>query len=167
MGARAEGLAAKLEAAHNDLVAAIEGASGEDWNSTCSDGEWTKGYAAYHAAANIGGISGMVRTVAGGQPFKPSVASWDAINAMNAEHAKEHAGCTPADALELLRRDGPDAVAMVRGLSDEQLDIKVPPVMDGMPELSVEQHVEMVLIGHTTEHLRTIIGSRHARYTRT
>src|SRR3954471_12460837 len=87
MGERAEGLATKLESAHNDLLAAISAASGDEWRSICTDGEWTKGYAAYHAAASTAGITGMAQTLASGNGPPPGTAgSWDEINAMNAQH---------------------------------------------------------------------------------
>lgn len=160
MSARADALAEKLDAAHGDLSAAIESATPDDWRATCTDGEWTKGYAAYHAAASIAGICGMARTlVEGNGPPPGTAASWDEINAMNAEHAKEHAACTPGEAMELLRADGPGAVAFLRDLSDEQLDRKVPPLLPEMPELSVEQFAEMVMIGHVTGHVQTITGA--------
>jgi hypothetical protein len=161
MGTRAEALAAKAEAAHGALRAAIERATPDEWRSTCTDGEWTKGYAAYHAAANIEGISGMAQRLANGQPPPSGTsATWDEINAANAQHASEHASCTPAEAVELLRRDGPAAVAIARALTDEQLDSTYPPLMAGMPELTIGQFVEMVMIGHIEEHLRAISGDQ-------
>ena len=48
---------------------------------------------------------------------------------------------------------------MTRALTDEQLDRRAT-MMAGMPEWTVEQFGEMVLIGHVAEHLKSIIDGR-------
>ena len=46
-----------------------------------------------------------------------------------------------------------------RGLTDEQLDRKVS-LLTGMPEMSIEQVVEMLMIGHTAGHTASIKNAR-------
>ena len=157
MGSRAEALAQRVEQANNDLIATIEETDDEQWSGKCADGDWTQGFAGYHAAASIGNITAMVQGMARGEPFQPvSFAQIDQINA--AFHA-EHAGCTKAEAVELARANSPAAVAMVAGLSDDELDREVKLATD-LPPLRVEQIVEMLLIGHPTGHRDSIVNAR-------
>ncbi len=159
MGTRSEDLAIKVEQSANDLLAAVEASTPEQWAAPCSDGEWSQGFAAYHAAAAIAPIAQRVKEVAEGQPFAKM--SMDEIDAGNAEQAKEHADCTISETIALVKSSAPAAVSMVRSLSDAQLDRKVL-LMDGMPETTVEMLIQLALIGHPTAHLVAIKGARDA-----
>jgi hypothetical protein len=161
MTARSDELAGKVEAAHNDLLAAIESANADEWRSVGADGTWTRGYNAYHAASSVEGITRMARRLASGEaPPSKTPRTWEEIDASNAAEAAARADCTPAETADLLRRHAQAAVTMTRALTDEELDRNVPPLMAGMPEVTVEQFVEMALIGHAVEHLRAITGAR-------
>ena len=161
MSARAEKLTADFEKASADLVAAIESSTEQQWGAVCADGEWTQAYAAYHAAENMRGIAAMLRRLADGVPPPSTTASsWDEINAMNAGQAKEHAVCTKQEVLDIIYRDVRAVAAMTRALTDEQLDRRNPPMMPGQPELTVQQFAEFVLVGHVSEHLKSITDAR-------
>jgi len=159
MGTRSESLAAKVEQSFADLLAAVEASTREQWTARCSDGEWTQGFAAFHAATYIGPIAQTVRSVADGQPFP--MTSMEAIDAENAVQAKEHTGCTKAETIDLIKGAAPAAVNIVKGLSDAQLDRKAQ-VLEGMPEVTIEMFVQMAVIGHAAYHLGTITGARLA-----
>jgi len=157
MTTRSEILATKVEQTIKDFLGAVEASTPEQWAARCADGEWTQGFAAFHAATNIGPIAQTVKGVAEGQPFP----TWtmDEIDADNAVQAKEHAGCTRAETIDLITNSAPAAASVVRSLSDAQLDRKLQ-LLEGMPEVTVEMMVEMALVGHTAYHLQTITGSR-------
>jgi hypothetical protein len=74
---------------------------------------------------------------------------------MNAQHAKEHAQCTKAETLELHKKNAAAAAAVVRALSDAELD-RSGSVLVGVPPMSTQQAVESILIGHVNEHLGSI-----------
>ena len=157
MGTRTESLATKVEQSFNDLLAAVEASTPEQWAARCSDGEWTQGFAAFHAAAAIGEITKTVKGMADGEQFP----KWtmEAIDADNAVQAKEHAGCTRAQTIDLIKKSAPAATDMVRSLSDAQLDRKVQ-LLESMPEMTVEALIQMALVGHAAYHLQTITGVR-------
>jgi phage terminase Nu1 subunit (DNA packaging protein) len=157
MSTRSEDLATKVERSANALLAAVEASTPEQWAAPCSDGEWSQGFAAFHAAAAIAPIAQRVKEVAAGQPF-PKM-SMDEINADNAVQATEHAACTRSETIDLIKSSAPAAVSMVRSLTDDQLDRKVR-LMEGMPETSVEMMVQLALVGHPAAHLATITGAR-------
>ena len=157
MSTRSEDLATKVEQSANALLAAVEASTPEQWAAPCSDGEWSQGFAAFHAAAAIAPIAQRVKEVADGQPF-PKM-TMDEIHAGNAAQAREHAGCSVAETVALIKGSAPAAAGMVRSLSDAQLDRKVQ-LMDGMPETTVEMMIQLALIGHAAVHLATIRGAR-------
>lgn len=157
MSDRARELAARVSKANADLLATIEASSDEQWKARCADGEWTQGFAGYHAAASIGNITGMVNGLAKGEPFQP--VSFAMIDQMNAAFHAEHAGATKAEAMETARTNSPAAVDMVAGLSDAELDREVKLATD-LPPLKVEQVVEMLLVGHPSGHRESIVNAR-------
>jgi hypothetical protein len=157
MGSRSNELARKVEQAIDGLLAAVEASTPTQWSARCSDGEWTQAFAAYHAAMNIEPIAQTMKVLAEGGAF-PSISMGD-IDEENARNAREHAGRTRAETVALIRQAGPDAVAIVRGLSDGQLDVKVQPPAP-IPETAVAGMIEMALVGHTAYHLGTIRAAR-------
>ena len=157
MGARAESLAGKVQEANEQLKAAVEGSSDAQWKAKVADGDWTQGFTGYHAANIIGFISGMVQGLAAGQPIPPITMAQ--IDEGNAAAAKEHANCTKQEVLDAIQAGGPGAVSLVRGLTDEQLDRKVS-LLQGAPEMSVEQVIEMLMVGHPAGHTASIVNAR-------
>ena len=158
MSARADALAEKVEKANHDLLVATEKTTDEQWNEKCADGEWTQGFSAFHAASSIGFITGMVKGIAAGEPFEAITV--EQIDAGNAEMAKANTdSCTKTDTAQIIKGSSPDAVNFVRGLSDEELDRKAT-LLQGAPEMSVEQIVEMLLVGHPAGHTASIVNAR-------
>lgn len=157
MSARAEALARKVETANKELLATIERSSDDQWTAKCADGDWTQGFVGYHAATSIGNITQLVKSIAAGQPNQPI--TFDQIDQMNALFHGQHANATKQDAVDMVRANSPAAVAMVKGLSDAELD-RTTTLAVGMPPASVEQIVEMLLVGHPTNHMESIRKAR-------
>ena len=70
----------------------------------------------------------------------------------NAQHAKEHTDCTRA---ETLQKGAAAALAVVRGLSDDQL-AKSGTVFTDVPPMTTEQLIMLGLLGHIDEHVGSI-----------
>ena len=157
MSKRSESLATKAEQSFNDLLGAVEASTPEQWATRCSDGEWTQGFAAFHAAAAIGEITKTLKGLAEGEQFPKW--SMEAIDEGNAVQAKEHAGCTKAETIDLIQKSAPAATNLVRSLTDEQLDRKVQ-LLEGMPETTIAGLVEMAMVGHGAYHRQTITDAR-------
>jgi DinB superfamily len=156
MSDRIENLAKKVEQANNDLLSAVEGVNDEQWRERCADGDWTKGFAGYHAAASIGGITGMLQGLVNGVKLPPMTMA--DIDQQNAGQLKEHEGCTKQETLEMLRTNSPASMQFVRGLSDADLDRKVSLLTD-VPEMTIERVAEMLLVGHPTGHAQSITNA--------
>ncbi len=157
MSARAERLAQKVEQANTSLIETIKGSTPEQWGAKCADGDWSQGFTGFHAATSVGNIAGMVKGMASGEPFTP--VTFAQIDEGNAAVHSEHAKATKDEALELANSNSPTAVEMVRNFSDEELDRKVTLAV-GLPEMTVEQVVEMLMVGHTAGHTESVTKAR-------
>ena len=153
MGARADMLAKQFESKASELTSTIEKLSDVDWKKVTAAEKWPVGVTAHHVAGAHEPISGMAKTVASGQTLPPFAMAQ--LDEMNAKHAKDFAGCTKAETLALHQKSVASAAAMVRGLSDAELD-RSGVLLTGMPNMTVQQIVEGVLINHVAEHLQSI-----------
>ena len=104
MSGRAEELAKRFEQANDEVIAAVQNCSDEQWRRTCSGEQWSVGVTAHHIGTSYGPIAGMVQALATGQPVPPLTA--ELLDASNAEHARQFAGCTKEETIELLRSGG-------------------------------------------------------------
>ncbi len=111
------------------------------------------GVTAHHLAGVLEPIAVMIETVATGRPVEPF--SMSSIDEMNARHARDYAGCTRAETIELLRKGVATASAAVRRLSDDQLT-RSAQVVTGVPPMTVEQLVAGGLLGHIDDHFGSI-----------
>ncbi|MGH7357386.1 MAG: DinB family protein, partial [Candidatus Rokuibacteriota bacterium] len=106
---------------------------------------------AHHVAQSHKTVSGLATAIASGQTI-PNI-TMDMIHQGNATHAAQHANCTKAETLALLRQNGAAAVATVRAFGDAELERTVAFPMGTM---TVAQVVERVLTGHAQDHHGTI-----------
>lgn len=158
MSERAAALASQFEQANNAVVAAVVAASDAEWRHVTPAEGWSVGVTARHVAVAYIGISDIVRAAIDGQP----IPSLDRLDEFNAQHAREHADCTRADVLALLKSNGESVANYLRGLSDEQLDRSAAMPLAGGAPLSAQQLIESALIGHPQEHLASIHAAREA-----
>ena len=97
----------------------------------------------------------MIDALANGIPLP---AQTDA-ESFTARQAEEHANCTPAEAFDLLRRNGGHVAGMLRGLSDEQLERTA--ISPRGRKLTIEDAVEHGLVAHLSGHLETVREALH------
>jgi hypothetical protein len=152
MAGKAEALAKQYEAKVQEATGVFDRLSDADWKKTTSE-KWTVGVVAHHVAGAHEGISGIIKTVAGGQSV-PNF-TMDMLHDMNAKHAKEFANVSKAETIALHKKNAAAAAAVVRGLSDADLG-KSATVLTGMPPMSVEQIINGILMNHVEEHIKSI-----------
>jgi uncharacterized protein (TIGR03083 family) len=151
MGSKSAELAARFEQANGELMALVSSCSEAEWRTPTADEQWSVAVVAHHVGAGHAMIAGVARTVGDGATVPPM--TWDMINAVNAQHARENAQATKAETLALLRQAGADAATLVRGLSDEQLARSAPLMGQSM---TAAQVIEGILIGHVVQHAGSI-----------
>ena len=153
MGAKGEALARQLEAKVQEATALLEKLSDADWEKTTVAEKWTVGVTAHHIAGVYERAAHFIKTVAAGQAL-PHFTT-EMLDQMNAQHAKEFAGCTKPETIALHKRGATAAAAVVRGLSDAEF-AKSGTVFAGVPPMSAEDLVKRALLGHMDEHFGSI-----------
>ena len=153
MAAKSEALAKQFEAKAQEVTGVLDRLSDADWKKTTSSEKWTVGVVAHHMAGSHEGISNIIKAVAAGQSMGNF--TMEMLHDMNAKHAQEHAGAGKAETIALHKKSAATAAAVVRGLSDADLG-KSGTVLSGMPPMSVEQVINMILLNHIEEHLKSI-----------
>ena len=153
MGAKGEALAKQFEAKVQEATAVLERLSDTDWKKTTASEKWTVGVTAHHLASVLEPIAGMITAIASGQARGNFTIGM--LDEMNAQHAKEHASCTRAETISLLKKGAGAAAAVARGLSDDQL-AKSGTVVTDAPPMTAEQVVTGGLFRHIDEHFGSI-----------
>jgi hypothetical protein len=79
--------------------------------------------------------------------------TWDDVDAINAEHARQYDGVTRSEALALLRRNAAEAAAAIRAMSDAELDTAVPLSLNDRVMLTTQFMLEDHAVRHSSHHL--------------
>ena len=153
MGAKSEQLAKQFEAKSRDAMATLENLSEADWKKVTEAEKWSVGVTAHHLASVLEQVSSMIKAVAARQA--PGNLTMEFIDDMNARHAKDFAGCTRAETIELHRKGSATAAATIRGLSDADLATGGI-VLKGMPPMTAEQLIAGGLLIHIDDHYGSI-----------
>jgi hypothetical protein len=153
MRARSEALAKQFVAKVQEAVAVLERLREADWKQVTAAEHWTVGVTAHHLASAFEPVAGLVTAIASGQSRGHLTRAM--LDEMNARHAQEHTNCAKAETIALFRRGAATAVAVVRGLSDDQL-AKRGTVFTDVPPMTAEQLIATGLIGHIDAHLGSI-----------
>src|SRR5438093_1379349 len=99
-------------------------------------------------------VAGIVTGLVSGSPSRGTFTR-AMLDGMNAQHAKEHAGCRRAETLALFQNGAARAFAVVWGLNDDQL-AKSGTVFTDAPPMTAEQLIMLGLLGHIDEHMGSI-----------
>ena len=148
MNDRVQALAAEFERANDELIAAVDAFSEAQWRSVCEGEGWSVAVTAHHVAVGYAAIAEMLRLAARGEARR---LSFEQLHERNARHAEAYADVGQAETVDLLRRNGAEALAVVRGFDDAQLD-----VVPGENGRSPAELIERVLIGHLRGHVASI-----------
>jgi len=153
MSQRAKHLSDRLKSFSNDVIAYVENLSEDDWAKVCEWEEWSVGATAYHLGAGHFAISDLAGIIIRGEDLPPL--NMDQINEMSNKQAREHEGCTKAEALEQLRKNSAEMVAFAGGLTDDELDRKGSmPAFDG--EVTTEQFIGFIIFESAAQHFESI-----------
>ena len=165
MSTRSEVLAARLEQGVRELIQLASTLNDEQWKTKISphDGR-TVGVVVHHVGTMYPIEIDLAQKLAAGQAVEG--VTWDAVHELNANHAREHAACTKAEAIELVQRNSAAAAAAVRALSDEQLDRAAGLSLNSDGPRTCQFMLEDHAVGHAWHHLlkiRKALGSPAGR----
>lgn len=149
MSLRAQRLATKFEETNREFIELVNSLSPEDWHRICEDEGWTVGVTAHHVAVNHAALRGVILAIVDGSA--PAI-TWEMLDGINANHAREHGDCSKEETLEILSRDGAAARDTVAALSDDELAKTADmPFMSESP-VTTAQFIDNGLIGHIGLH---------------
>ena len=151
---RANALADRLEQGADALRALAAGLTDTEWTTRIPKDGRTIGVVVHHVATMYPIEIQFAQVLAAGNPVVG--VTWDDIHAMNAEHARAHAGVGQAAALDLLRKNSAAASAAIRALSDEQLDRAAPLSLNADAPLTCQFMLEDHAVRHSYHHLAKI-----------
>jgi len=155
MNQRAKDLADRFTTFNNEMISFVENCSDEDWQKVTSGEHWPVGVTARHVAAGHYGALEFAKMIVAGKTL-PEL-SMDAIDQMNAKHAKEHVNCTKSEVVGLLKENGSSITSFVAELDDEKLDRTSHLELVG-GEISTQQFIENIIIQSGGEHLSSMKG---------
>jgi hypothetical protein len=154
MSQRAETLAQQFEDANNALIELAESCAPEQWTAHVRPENCSVAALTYHVALAHPYLLNVTRAMADGQSAQ--LPDRETLDKHNAENARNNAQGQRQGAVDLLRRNGAEAAAAVRTLSDEQLDRGQAFAAMGGAELTTEAFIQNVLIGHPQQHGQSI-----------
>lgn len=154
MKRRSEPLAARLEAGAAALAAFAATLSETEWQTRVPKDGRKIGVVVHHVASVYPIEIQLARLLAAGQPI--AGVTWDVVDTMNRDHAKENDGVTKDAALSLLASNSAAAAAAIRALSDEELDRAAPVSLNSDAPLTCQFLLEDHAVRHSYHHLARI-----------
>lgn len=154
MSKRSEALASRLEAGAAELARFAASLSETEWNTPLPDGGRKVGIVVHHVASVYPLEIKLAQTLGAGQPI--NAVTWDAVHAMNADHAKDNDAVSKEATLALLASNSAAAAAALRALSDEQLDNAAVVSLYGDAMLTCQFMLEDHAVRHSYHHLARI-----------
>jgi hypothetical protein len=160
MSKRSNALAERLENGARALV---------DFAGTLSEAQWQTripgdgrkiGVVVHHVASMYPLEIQLAKTIAAGKPVVG--VTWDVVNSMNADHAREHDGVKKEEALELLKRNSTAAAESIRALTDDQLDHAAPLSLNSDAPLTCQFMLEDHAVRHSYHHFAGIRAALEA-----
>jgi DinB superfamily len=154
MNYRSEALAARLEAGATALTAFAATLSETEWQTRLPTDGRKIGVVVHHVASVYPVEIHLASLLAVGHPI--AGVTWDAVDAMNRDHAKENNGVTKEDTLALLANNSAAAAAAIRAFSDEELDQAAPVQLYSDAPLTCQFFLEDHAVRHSYHHLARI-----------
>lgn len=151
MSQRTNALADRVEQGARALATFASELTDAQWQTRVPKDGRKVGVIVHHVASVYPLEIQLAQTLAAGNPV--TGVTWDAVNEMNAGHAKENDAVTKEAALDLLRRNSTAAAAAIRALSDEELDHAAPVSLNSDAPLTCQFMLEAHAVGHSYHHL--------------
>lgn len=151
---RANSLAERLIQGANQLADFSEQLSEDDWKKPVLGDGRSIGVVVHHVASVYPVEIELAQVIASGKPI--TEVSKEVIDAMNAEHAKEHTDIDRQQTIEFLRVNSGKAADALREFSDEELDSAAPISLYYDAPLTAQFFIEDHALRHSYHHLGRI-----------
>ena len=154
VSARANALAERLEQGARALAALAGSLTEIEWQTPIPKDGRKIGVVVHHVGNMYPIEIALAQTLASGNPI--AGVTWDAVNEINAGHAKEFDAVTKDAALDFLQRNSAAAAAAIRALSDAELDRAAPVSLNSDAPLTCQFFLEDHAVRHSYHHLARI-----------
>jgi hypothetical protein len=154
MNNRSEALATRLEAGASALSAFAATLSDKEWQTRLPGDGRKVGVVVHHVASVYPIEIQLAQLLAKGDAI--SGVTWDVVNSMNADHAKEHDCATKEATLALLAKNSAAAAAQIRSLGDAELDRAATVSLNGNAPLTCQFMLEDHAVRHSYHHLARV-----------
>jgi len=154
MSTLANQLADRINEGADVLARFARDLSDSQWGTVVKPDGRTVGVIVHHVGNMYPIELDVIRTALKGQPITD--VTWDVVAQINAAHAREKAGVTKSEALDILGRNSREASAEIRRLTDEELARAVPFSLSYGAPMTVQFIVEDHPLRHPWHHLARI-----------
>jgi len=154
MNRGSEALAARLEAGATALAAFAATLSETEWQTRLPKDGRKIGVVVHDVASVYPVEIHLASLIAAGQPV--AGVTWDAVDAMNRDHAKENDGAEKEATLALLAINSAAAAAAIRAFSDEDLSRAWPMSLNSDAPLTCQFMLEDHAVQDSYHHLAGI-----------
>jgi DinB superfamily len=151
---RSEALAARLERGAAELAALAVALSETEWQTRLPKDGRKVGVIVHHVASMYPIEIQLASLLAAGQPI--TGVTWDVVDTINRDHAKENDHVTKEAALALLQANSAAAAAAIRVLTDGELDSAAPVSLNSDAPLTCQFFLEDHPVRHSYHHLAGI-----------
>lgn len=151
---RSEALATRLENGATALAAFAATLSEAEWQTRLPKDGRKVGVVVHHVASMYPIEIQLASLLAAGQPIKG--VTWDAVDTINRDHAKENDNVAKEGALALLKTNSAAAAAAIRAFTDEELDRAAPVSLNSDAPLTCQFFLEDHPVRHSYHHLARI-----------
>ena len=151
---RSEALATRLENGATALAAFAATLSETEWQTHLPKDGRKVGVVVHHVASMYPIEIQLASLLAAGQPI--TAVTWDAVDTINRDHAKENDNVAKEAALALLKTNSAAAAAAIRAFTDEELDRAAPVSLNSDAPLTCQFFLEDHPVRHSYHHLARI-----------
>jgi hypothetical protein len=159
MNNRSKALADRLEAGAKTLAEFAATLSETEWQTRVPKDGRKIGVVVHHVASMYPIEIQLAQVLAAGEPIVG--VTWDAVDSINHDHAKENEAVTREAALALLASNSATAAAAIRALKDEELDRAATVSLNSNAPLTCQFFVEDHAVRHSYHHLARIQAALH------
>ncbi|MGD9903328.1 MAG: DinB family protein [Vicinamibacterales bacterium] len=152
--ARATALADRLEAGAHRLATLAAGLTAAQWQTRIPRDGRKVGVVVHHVAAMYPLEIELAQKLAAGEAI--TGVTWADVHALNARHAAEQDAVTQREALDLLVTNSATAAAVIRALSDAELDRANGISLNDDAPLTCQFMLEDHAVRHSYHHLAAI-----------
>jgi len=154
MNNRSEALAARLETGAKALAAFAAVLTDTEWQTRVPKDGRKIGVMVHHVASMYPIEIQLAQLLAAGQPV--TGVTWDVVDTINREHAKENDAAAKEATLVLLASNSAAAAGAIRALSDDELDRAAPVSLNSDAPLTCQFFLEDHPVRHSYHHLAKI-----------